>query len=135
MPFFAWPENGDRVDLLGSWVWDCDHYEAGEHTELHPVRAIWVERNRGGPSPRSPSGESEGDLFISTEKTYAGVQADCAHRTKGDRAAFKACLAGEPSWQDVSGSYSFALAAPPKPSPGARLRVQWSTRARRAPRR
>src|SRR5207237_1122827 len=44
-PFFAWPEQGDRVTLLGSWVWDCDHYQGeGEHTELHPIRAIWVAR-------------------------------------------------------------------------------------------
>lgn len=122
-PSFAWPEAGDRVDLLGSWIWDCGHWaDGGERTELHPLRAVWVQR--AGPSPRSPTGEREGDLFISTDKTPAGASADCAHRTKGDRAAFNACLAREPNWQDVNGAYRFTLAAPPRPSPAARLRVR-----------
>lgn len=118
-PFFAWPEEGDRVSMLGSWVWDCGHFQgAGERTELHPFRALWVER---GFSPRSPYGESEADLLVSTVKTFAGVEADCAHQTKGDRAAFHACVSTEPDWQDVSGTYTFTLAAPPKPAPGAKL--------------
>jgi hypothetical protein len=99
-PRFAWPSAGDRVALLGSWVWDCGHFGGGgERTELHPLRAVWVQR-RGG---------AEADLLISTDKTSAGGAADCAHRTKGDRAAFKACLAADDGWQDVSGFYSFPL--------------------------
>lgn len=121
-PLFAWPEPGDRVSVLGSWVWDCDHWlPGGERTELHPLRAIWVYRNPGGPSPRSPFGESEGDLLISTDKTPAGTQADCAHRTKGDTAAFRACLRSDSNWQDVNGKYRFYLPAPRKPAPGSRL--------------
>jgi hypothetical protein len=120
---FAWPQTGDRVALLGSWVWDCGHWsEGGERTELHPLRAVWVQRS--GLSPQSASGETEADLLISTDKTPAGASADCAHRTKGDRAAFRACLAAEPSWQEVSGVYRFGLVAPPRPRPGAKLRVR-----------
>ena len=26
-PEWAWPQPGDRVQALGSWVWDCDHYQ------------------------------------------------------------------------------------------------------------
>jgi hypothetical protein len=120
---FAWPEPGDRVELLGSWVWDCGHWQGGgERTELHPLRAVWVQRH--GVSPRSPVGETEGDLFISTDRTPAGASADCAHRAKGDRAAFKACLAAEPNYQDVNGTYRFNLVVPPRPTPAAKLRVR-----------
>jgi hypothetical protein len=79
---------------------------------------------RQGASPRSPTGETEGDLLISTDKTPAGASADCAHRTKGDRAAFKTCLAAEGNRQDVNGVYRFTLSAPPRPDPVARLRVR-----------
>jgi hypothetical protein len=126
-----WPEPGDRVQALGSWVWDCGHWTpGGERTEFHPIRLLWVERR---PSPRSPSGENEGDLFYSGRKTPAGVEADCAHRAKADLQAFQACLPGEPrtfsscEWTAPAPcpapvlSHSFFLPAPPRPSPRARL--------------
>lgn len=122
LPFFVWPEPGDRISMLGSWVWDCGHWTpGGERTELHPFRALWVQRVL---SARSPFGESEGDLFVSTDPTPAGISADCAHRTKGDRAAFKACLLTQPRWQDVSGDYSFTLPAPPKPAGAGPLKAR-----------
>jgi hypothetical protein len=125
LPRFAWPADGDRVSVLGSWVWDCDHWDpGGERTELHPPRVVWVLRRGGRPSPASPYGESEADLVVSTDKTPAGSQADCAHRAKGDVAVFQACLASAPLVQDVTGRYRFFLPAPPKPGPGARLRVR-----------
>jgi hypothetical protein len=121
LPSFAWPELGDRVTILGNWVWDCGHWSGGgERTEIHSYRVLWLQRNPGGPSPNSPRGEAEADLLLSTEETYAGVEADCAHKTKGDRLAFRACLDREPDWQDVSGIYRFSVAAPPRP-PGAVL--------------
>ena len=121
-PFFAWPEQGDRVTLLGSWVWDCDHYQGeGEHTELHPIRAIWVART---PSPRVPGGANEGDLYASSDGTAAGLQAECAHRTKGDENAFHACVAPGAGWLDPSGDYRFTLPLPARPSRSARLRVR-----------
>jgi hypothetical protein len=87
------------VQLTGNWVWDCGHWlGGGERTELHPIRAFWVQRQ--GVSPRSATGEAEGDLVISTDGTPADASANCQHRTRGDRAAFKACLAADPGWQD-----------------------------------
>jgi hypothetical protein len=122
---FAWPERGDRIEMLGSWVWDCDHFlGGGERTELHPARALIVHRNPGGPSPTSPYGESETDVFVSTDKTPAGTQADCAHRAKGDRARFKECVRADGNWQDVSGRYRFFVAAPPRPAAGASMQVR-----------
>ena len=123
-PIWAWPERGDRIEMKGSWVWDCDHAEEGEHSEIHPPRAVWAQRNPGGVSPRSPFGEAEATLFISTDKTPAGTQADCAHASKGDEGVFRACVRSDSNWQDVSGAYTFFLPAPPKPSTRARLRVR-----------
>jgi hypothetical protein len=124
LPRFAWPDPGDRVTLLGSWIWDCGHWTpAGERTEIHSYRALWLERNPRGPSPLSPSGESEGDLVFSNDKTYAGVEADCAHTAKGAVPLFQACLLTESERQDVGGVYHFTLRLPPRP-PRARLRVR-----------
>lgn len=106
-PMWAWPERGDQVQLLGSWVWDCDHFAGGgERTELHPLRGVVVHKL---PSVRSPRGESEAIVYVSTDGTPASVQADCAHRTKHDRAAFKACVRSTAPWQDVSGTYRFSV--------------------------
>jgi hypothetical protein len=116
VPAWSWPEAGDRVQAMGSWVWDCGHWDpGGERTEIHPYRAIWDER---APSARSPYGESEGDLYVSTDATPAGQIAECAHKTKGDPVAYKACSFTQSNWLDVSGDYTLTLAAPPRP-PGA----------------
>ena len=121
-PVFAWPDRGDRVSLVGSWVWDCDHLTAsGEHTEIHPFRVLWVERNPGGPSRRSPAGDREADLFTTSAGTPADTQAVCANKTKGDRVAFEECLATPVTQVPGQGTYTFVLKAGKKPSPKARL--------------
>ena len=125
LPTAFWAERGDRVSLLGSWIWDCDHFQgAGEHTEFHPIRALWIERNAGKPSPRSPKGETEGDLYVSSDGTAAATQANCAHQTKGDADAFHACIARRDTWVDPTGDYRFKLTPPPRPSKTARLIVR-----------
>jgi hypothetical protein len=158
IPKFAWPEPGDRIMELGSWVWDCGHWGTptnvfspdyvlphegqpcptpgplgdpaqctitGESTEFHPYRALWDVRST---PVTSPYGESQGDLFITTDKTRAGIEADCAHAhapPPGDNATYgpdyRACLETEPNWQDPSGDYDFLLNAPPKPFPSAHM--------------
>ncbi len=125
LPAYAWATRGDRLTEVGSWVWDCGHFSGGgERTELHPYRAIWIERNPGGPSPRSARGEAEGDLYVSTEATVAGRSAECAHTAKGAPAAFRACLKGAPDWLSVNGEYGFTVTAPPKPPGATALRVR-----------
>jgi len=120
-PLWAFPQPGDRIEAVGSWVWDCDHYRPnGEKTELHPWRGAWVVRHPKGPSPTSSRGEAEGDLFISTDATPAGKEAECAHRTKGSD-QFKACSHAAADWLSVNGSYEYAICAPrPRPA-GAHL--------------
>lgn len=124
VPFTVWPEQGDRVEAYGSWVWDCEHSGGGGvRTELHPLRALWVERRF---SPSSPTGEREASLWYSNVKTAAGVIADCAHRTKGDEQAFKACQASTPATSTFAdaGTKTFTLRATPRPSPTARLHAR-----------
>jgi hypothetical protein len=117
-PNFVWPELGDRVTLLGYWVWDCDHFTTngevtGEETELHPWVGIWIERTQSVHKSGVGTGNAaEGDLFLTTDATTAGKHADCAHKTKHDRVAFKACVATAPDYVDVSGHYEFSFAAP-----------------------
>jgi hypothetical protein len=105
-PSFAWPEPGDRVAIVGSWIWDCGHWvPGGERTEIHSYRALWVARSLGG----------EGDLLVSNDKTFAGVEADCAHKAKLVVPVFQSCLATESRWADIRGSYRFRLPLPRRP--------------------
>jgi hypothetical protein len=121
-PAWAWPTKGDYVALRGNWVWDCDHAgPTGERTEIHPFHTLFVWRHPGGPSPNSPYGESEGDIFITGASTPADRQAECAHKTKGDRIAFKACVAVPGAHLDIRDNYEFFLQAPPRPSKSAKL--------------
>lgn len=111
LPKFAWPAPGDRVALVGSWIWDCGHWlPGGERTEIHSYRALWVVRGGGG----------EGDLVVSNDKTYAGVEADCAHRAKLAIPLFQTCLSTESRWADIRGTYRFRLKARVRP---VRVRV------------
>jgi hypothetical protein len=120
-PLWAWPQPGDRIQALGSWVWDCDHYQGGgEKTEFHPFRVAWVTRHPGGPSPGAPDGMAEGDLYLSNQATPAGREAECAHTTKGSD-EFKVCSHSVADRLSVSGQYAFRVCAPsPRPA-GARL--------------
>ncbi len=118
-PTFAWPDRGDRVSMVGSWVWDCDHFApAGEHTEIHPFRVLWVARN----SRPNAFGDREADLFVTVTGTPADNSADCAAATKGDRVDFKHCFLQNRSGSVlVGGAYRFSVKAPKKPSPSAHL--------------
>jgi hypothetical protein len=136
LPSAVWPEQGDRVEAYGSWVWDCEHFAgAGARTEFHPLRGLWVQRRL---SPRSPEGDAEASLWYSNVKTAAGVSADCAHATKADEQAFKACVAREraTSTFDETGTKTFELRAPPRPSRHAHMHARLVDvgSSRRAPR-
>ena len=117
-PEWARPQAGDHVEALGSWIWDCDHYQGrGEKTEFHPVPR-GLGRRGAAPRRRSRRGDAEGDLYISSDPTPAGKQAECAHRDKGSD-QFKSCSHAARDWWSVNGTYRFALCAP-GPRPPAR---------------
>jgi hypothetical protein len=40
LPAWAWPSFGSRVWVVGRWVYDCGHPEAGHRTEIHPPKAL-----------------------------------------------------------------------------------------------
>jgi hypothetical protein len=111
-PDWARPQAGDRIEALGSWIWDCDHYQGrGEKTEFHPFRAAIVVRPV---SPRAAPRSTEADVFVSSDATPAGREAQCAHETKGSD-QFKSCAHSTPDWLSVNGSYAYNLPAPVTP--------------------
>jgi len=41
LPEWAWPMFGDRVKIIGRWIYDCGHPENGKHrSEIHPPKAV-----------------------------------------------------------------------------------------------
>lgn len=171
LPTFAWPDEEDRVDVWGQWIWDCGHWGEGfdftapgandptaplvhngdyltpgeteseliglpdsenirgEQTELHPIEALVVHRER---SYQAVTRERQTDAFISTRGTGAHAEEKCAHDLKPPAGQpiegpdFTACVHDTANeYQPLSGkSFTFVAKAPPKPSPGARLRYR-----------
>lgn len=141
LPFFAWPTDGDRATLWGSWIWDCGHWQTGsenntsgattgEHSELHPLNAIIV--NRRAPY-LAAHGESETDAFISNQGNPAHAVEQCAlshHPVSGTAfpeydSGYEPCTQKTPNWiQPLEPSYSFFVPAPPRPSSAAKLRYR-----------
>jgi hypothetical protein len=134
LPFFAWPTDGDRATLWGSWIWDCGHWTSvenntggtvtGEHSELHPLNGIAVNRRTPFLSSR---GESETDVFISNEGDGAHAVEQCAlsHHPVNVGfydSGFEPCATSVANRiQPLAKSYRFFVPAPPKPARGARL--------------
>ncbi len=144
LPFFAWPADGDRATLWGSWIWDCGHWQStsnntggtttGEHTELHPLNAIVVNRRA---SYLSPSGESETDVFISNQGDGAHAVEQCAlshHPLTGAPypqydPGYEPCSTSTANRiQPLEPSYTFFVPAPPKPAAGSQLHYRMVNR-------
>jgi hypothetical protein len=138
LPFFAWPADGDRATLWGSWIWDCGHWQSGsenntgttitgEHSELHPLNGIAVNRRTPFLSAR---GESETDVFISSQGDASHAVEQCAlthHPLAGAPypqydAGFEPCATSTANQiQPLAKSYRFFVPAPAKPAPGTHL--------------
>lgn len=144
MPFFVWPTDGDRATIWGSWIWDCGHWQSGEnnttgvttgeHSELHPLSAIAVNRRAPYLSKR---GESETDAFVWNMGDGAHAVERCAlsHHPLPNApypqydAGFKPCATAHANrLQPLVRSYKFFAPAPPKPVAGARLRYRVANR-------
>ncbi len=55
-PQWAWPQEGDRIWMVGRWIYDCGHPEKGHRTEIHPPKAVAALRRgvfgfSGNPGP------------------------------------------------------------------------------------
>jgi hypothetical protein len=140
LPLFAWPSDGDRATLWGSWIWDCGHWEStenntggtisGEHSELHPLSAIAVNRRASYLSTR---GETETDVFISNQGDAAHAVESCAlqhHPISGgsypqDDSGFEPCAHSAANRiQPLARRYSFFVPAPPKRDSRAQLQYR-----------
>jgi hypothetical protein len=73
LPSWAWPQDGDRVWIVGRWIYDCGHPTVlGHKSEIHPPKAIasfrtgavQFEGNRG------PTRATTTALFIGREGGY-----------------------------------------------------------------
>ena len=128
-PKFAWPSDGDRVKLWGSWIWDCGHWTdgdeiTGERSEFHPLSASVVTRRN---SYRARRGEIETDAYISTDGTYAHATEECALRLQPQSngtygPGFYGCARHHANQrQKVERSYTFFVPAPRRPAGAGRL--------------
>jgi hypothetical protein len=144
LPKFAWPSDGDRTALWGSWIWDCGHWTTGttvtgERSEFHPLNAIAVTRKNGA---RARRGERETDAYIGSDGTFAHVTEECArHMTpQADGTygpGFFGCAANAPREfkrdpatlrQRLKRSYTFTVQAPRRPAGASKLVLRSVTR-------
>lgn len=145
LPKFAWPSDGDRTAVWGSWIWDCGHWTTennrvvGERTEFHPLNAIAVTRKNGA---QARAGEWETDAYIGSDGTFAHVTEECARRMKPQSdgtygLGFFGCAANAPNEgkrdpatlrQKLARSYTFTLQAPIRPRGASRLVLRSVTR-------
>ncbi|HET7482936.1 MAG TPA: hypothetical protein VFK89_08755 [Actinomycetota bacterium] len=132
-PLWAWPTQGDRVELMGSWIWDCGHWGpqdfndpnyfapgtqpgetvTGERTEIHSPRMVIVHRKQ----PSIPhDGAAQADVLISSQGTFArAVQNHAAgFCTKPEDVCSQRVPVNDRN-------YSFKVTAPPRPSRSATL--------------
>ena len=72
-PIWAFPQSGDRVWVVGRWIYDCGHPEAhGHKSELHPIKAIASFRQEAAQfvGNRRPTQANTAVLFIGREGGY-----------------------------------------------------------------
>jgi hypothetical protein len=137
-PQFAWPADGDRTKLWGSWIWDCGHFTTdgaltGERSEFHPLNAVVVSRTNPYAARR---GESETDAYISSDGTYAHAQEDCARKGRPQPdgsygSTFFGCARDRRNQpQPLARRYRFFVPAPRRPRGAGRLVYRTTTMAR-----
>jgi hypothetical protein len=96
LPAWAWPQDGDRVLLIGRWIQDCGHPDEthGHKTEIHPPKAVV--------SFRSETDAFSGNSNLSRASkaiVYIGQHGGYWDQAINDQ------------------NYAFDLYLPPKPSP------------------
>ena len=107
---------GCRYGRLNCFIWRCEN-----------GHIIPFERSGSSGSSRPAARRGSGGVALVLERqTAAGVIADCAHRTKGDRNAFKTCQTGERATSTFAdnGSRDVSPTCAPATCAGARLRAR-----------
>ena len=72
-PIWAWPQDGDRVWIVGRWIYDCGHPDAhGHRTEIHPPKAVVSFRSGSArlPDNSGPTRVTEAVVFIGRDGGY-----------------------------------------------------------------
>ena len=75
VPRWAWPQDGDRVTIIGRWIYDCAHYDggAGGHkAEIHPPKAVISVRPGSArlPGNAAPTRTTTAVVFIGRDGGY-----------------------------------------------------------------
>jgi hypothetical protein len=106
LPSWAWPQRGQRVWIMGRWIYDCGHpNEEGDcRTEIHPPRAIASFRSEAVQFSGNP-----GPVRATTAVLYIGRRGGYWTSPINDR------------------DYEFTLPLPAKPSSSAVPRVKVSS--------
>lgn len=129
-PMFAMPQSGDRIEAYGALIWDCNHGWEGsggmQKTEFHPPAWVHVSRKQeaGYEFKRNqPSPARVHDIYANSNRQLSGIIAEweltkTEEQRQDDRVQ--------------SGSQTFYLEAPPKPSDSAQLRYAEAKRSVRA---
>lgn len=108
LPEWTWPQDGDRIWMVGRWIYDCGHPDANGHkTELHPPKAVATFANEAArlPGTSGPVRTTRATLYIGRRGGY---------------------------WtQSITDqNYTFHLQLPPKPYPEAQ--PSWTVTPRTA---
>jgi hypothetical protein len=73
LPSYAWGQRGQRIWVLGRWIFDCGHSTAnGYRTEIHPPKAVVTFRSEAVKffGNRGPTHATIASLYIGRKDTY-----------------------------------------------------------------
>jgi hypothetical protein len=73
LPAWTWPQDGDRIWMVGRWIYDCGHADANGHkTEIHPPKAVASFRTEAVdlPGNAGPTRANSAKLYIGQKGGY-----------------------------------------------------------------
>ncbi len=73
LPEWAWPQDGNRIWMVGRWIYDCGHPEDNGHkTEIHPPKAVASFRSEAVqfPGNSGPTRANNAVLYIGGKGGY-----------------------------------------------------------------
>lgn len=73
LPSWAWPQAGDRIMIVGRWIYDCGHPDGNQYrSEIHPPKALVSFRREGTllPGNLGSTPTNNAIVFIGREGGY-----------------------------------------------------------------